>query len=356
MAFRNKAAVHDAQGSVAMPLAASFVAFARSRGIDDDELLRVARLSRPQLDDTEARLPLKRFAELIWQAKRSSDEPGLPIFFAAESDFSEVSIAGLIANASPTMADALDHLNRYSGLAISAPMKGEVPLRFESGAQNDRIVNCRSPAFAFPELTEIVFTYLITGPRRFLPSPHVVAARLDYQEPAHSQVYSNIWQCNVIFDAECCELILPKWVAGHPVRLQPPYALSILSGHADLMLANLKDQGILSRRLQVLLMRELHTGEVSAQWAAAEVGMSRQTLYRRLKDEGTSFEEILDEVRISVAIDHLAHGTATIAQIAHLTGYSDASAFSRAFKRSIGKMPGEWRRSKGGAQSGRALQ
>nr|WP_298898909.1 AraC family transcriptional regulator [uncultured Altererythrobacter sp.] len=354
MAFRNKTAVHDAQGSVAMPLAASFVAFARSRGIDDAELLRVARLSRPQLDDPEARLPLRSFAELVWQAKRSTDEPGLPLFFAAESDFSDVSIAGLIANASPTMADALDHLNRYSGLAISAPMEGEVPLRFELGAQNDRIVNCRHPAFAFPELTEIVFTYLITGPRRFLPSPHVVAARLDYQEPAHSRVYSDIWQCDVSFDAVCSELILPKWVAGHPVRLQPPYALSILSGHADLMLADLEEHGALSRRLQALMMRELHTGEVTAEWAAAEFGMSRQTLYRRLKDEGTSFEETLDEIRLSVAIDHLEHGTATIVQIAHLTGYSDASAFSRAFKRSIGKMPGAWRRSKGDVQSGRA--
>lgn len=344
MAFRNNLTPDLSGGWVAAQMAASFVTFASSQGAECEELLRASGIKQAELADGEGRVPLRRFAELVWEAKRQTGEAGLPLFFAAHADFSEVSIAGLIANASPTMSQAMEGLNQYSGLTISVPMEGDIPFRLEQGKPNDRIVNCRRPRFHFPELTELTFTYLITGPRRFLPSPHVVGVELTHPKPKHHEVYSEVWQCEVTFDAPASALIIPSWVANHPVRLQPPYALSILKEHADQLLANLEGKGEFSRRLEALIMRSLHTGRVSADWAAREIGMSRQSLYRRLAEEGTSFEDVLNRVRSAVAIDHLQNGTATVGEIALLTGYSEASAFSRAFKRWTGKMPGEWRR------------
>jgi AraC-like DNA-binding protein len=78
--------------------------------------------------------------------------------------------------------------------------------------------------------------------------------------------------------------------------------------------------------------------------------MSRQTLLRRLKAEGTTFEKVLDQLCRRMALGYLEGGEASIDEIAYLVGFSDPAAFSRAFKRWTGMSPKAMRRS----QEGRA--
>ena len=79
-------------------------------------------------------------------------------------------------------------------------------------------------------------------------------------------------------------------------------------------------------------------GEVSASLA-----MSQRTLQRNLESEGTTFLEVVDAVRRRLALAHLASGALTLHEISFLLGYSDPSAFSRAFKRWTGQTPGDYR-------------
>ena len=71
--------------------------------------------------------------------------------------------------------------------------------------------------------------------------------------------------------------------------------------------------------------------------------MSGRTSRRYLDAEGTSFREIVDEVRIQRAKQLLGDRRTSMAEIAHLLGYSDVRAFSRAFKRCVGSTPAEHR-------------
>jgi AraC-like DNA-binding protein len=71
--------------------------------------------------------------------------------------------------------------------------------------------------------------------------------------------------------------------------------------------------------------------------------MSRQTLYRRLKEEGCTFEQVLDDLRHRLALDYLTARKASVNETAYLVGFSDPAAFSRAFKRWTGKSPREMR-------------
>ncbi len=71
---------------------------------------------------------------------------------------------------------------------------------------------------------------------------------------------------------------------------------------------------------------------------ATELGLSRQTLHRRLKDEGVTLERVLDDLRHRLARRHLG-GMASVAETARLVGFSDPTAFSRAFKRWTGSSP-----------------
>ena len=83
----------------------------------------------------------------------------------------------------------------------------------------------------------------------------------------------------------------------------------------------------------------LNAGTVSVDRAARALGMSRQTLYRRLKEEGTTFEELLDAKRRQLAIRYLALDRSTVKATAYRLGFSGPAAFSRAFKRWTGISP-----------------
>ena len=92
----------------------------------------------------------------------------------------------------------------------------------------------------------------------------------------------------------------------------------------------------------------LASGEVSIDRVARELGMSRQTLYRRLKAEGTTFEELLDAKRRQLAVRYLGLDRSSVQAAAYKLGFSDPAAFSRAFKRWTGISPSSFRESPAG--------
>jgi AraC-like DNA-binding protein len=92
----------------------------------------------------------------------------------------------------------------------------------------------------------------------------------------------------------------------------------------------------------------LGAGEISIDRVARELGMSRQTLYRRLKAEGTTFEELLDAKRRQLAVRYLALDRSSVKAAAYRLGFSDPAAFSRAFKRWTGTSPSRFREAPAG--------
>lgn len=88
----------------------------------------------------------------------------------------------------------------------------------------------------------------------------------------------------------------------------------------------------------------LESGDVGIDRIARELGYSRQTLYRRLKEEGTTYERLLDGLRRRLALRLVRGQGLSVKEAAYRLGFSDPAAFSRAFKRWTGTSPGEMRR------------
>src|SRR5262249_31796360 len=96
------------------------------------------------------------------------------------------------------------------------------------------------------------------------------------------------------------------------------------------LLKELEDAEALREQVEALLVPILHTGEAGIDMVAEKLALSRQTIFRKLKAEGTTFQYVLDELRHKMALDYLRGNKASVHEIAYLVGFSDPAAFSRA--------------------------
>ncbi len=114
-------------------------------------------------------------------------------------------------------------------------------------------------------------------------------------------------------------MIDPTWAAHRVARL-PRYAFGVLTEHADALLRDLEGSKSVRGRVEGLLMPVLHTGNANMDAVAGKLGMSRQTLFRKLKAEGATFEKVLDELRHRMAADYLGARKVSVNETAYLVG------------------------------------
>ncbi len=112
-----------------------------------------------------------------------------------------------------------------------------------------------------------------------------------------------------------------------------------MSARAEELLKSLESSKTMRGRVENLLIPILHTGEVRVDIIAGNLSLSRQTLFRKLKAEGITFEKVLDELRHRLALHYLNGKKVSVNQTAYLVGFSEPAAFSRAFKRWTGSSP-----------------
>ena len=333
----------SANQSVSGGLARGYFDFAVSRGADAAALSAQAQISRDAWTDSDVRVPMERYEALVRAGKSLTAEPGLPILFAQAIDMAEYSVVGLLANASITMREALEQLNRYGQLIVEVDVGPGPRFVYEVHDGAPWLVDTRARPNDFYELTETTFTRMIHHPRSFLPRPFVLEAYVTYPEPAHRAIYDAVWRCPITFNAPRNALRTDVSLRDYPLRAQPAYAFGALSARAEQLLATLQGAKTARGRVEQLLMPVLHTGEISMDAIAATLGQSRQTLYRNLKAEGVTFEEVLDELRQRLALHYLDGKRVSVNEAAYLVGFSDRSAFARAFKRWTGSSPAQRR-------------
>ena len=166
-----------------------------------------------------------------------------------------------------------------------------------------------------------------------------VEVRLAHAAPADESPYRRLFRCPVRFDAELNALRFPAAWLDQPVAGADPAALRALERQASaLSQPDLIEK--LRRSLRVLLLQRVVSGDAVAEMLA----MHRRTLNRRLEALGTTFREVLEEVRFEAACQLLSATHLALDDIAAALGYAGVSPFTRAFRRLSGTSPGQWRR------------
>ena len=328
--------------TVAAGLARGLMELAVDKVASQPELLARSGIAAEDLTDVDRRIPLAKYVALMRAGQELANDPALALHYGETNDMSRISIVGLIADACETMAEAMVQLNRFGRLVVEFDGPKD---RFKIVAKDSGFwtVDTRENPNAFPELTESTFARAICAPRRFGVTSLAKAVHVTHKAPAYRAEYERIYGAPVTFEAEWNAVLMDeKWMT-HKIAVQPRYVFGILGEHADVLLKSLENSKTVRGRVESLLMPILHKGEANMDAIAEKIGLSRQTLFRQLKAEDTTFEKVLDELRHRLALQYLRGKKASVNETAYLVGFSEPAAFSRAFKRWTGMNPREMR-------------
>ncbi|WP_417310271.1 AraC family transcriptional regulator [Devosia sp.] len=333
------------QATVSAGLTRSILDYATDQGADRAALLAAAEIAENALADQDARVPFGAYLRLIRTAAQLTGDPALSLNHALNTRIDSQSVVGLIVHSSASVADAMNQLNRYAKLMVEVDVM-ETGERFsvEAGPDGVWIVDNRPDPNASPEITEGAFgTFIGEFRREFPDNPFALQIEVTHAAPAHAEDYARLLGCPVSFGARRNALqIAPRWLT-QTFDETSRYVFGIFTERADALLAELEQAESLRGRIEALLLPRLHKGMIAIDAVAAELGMSRATLYRRLKDEGLTFAELVDGLRARLASDYLAARKVSVNETAYLVGFSEASSFVRAFRRWTGKTPAEYR-------------
>ena len=166
--------------------------------------------------------------------------------------------------------------------------------------------------------------------------------RFSHAKPHDIGPFRRFFRAPLRFDAEQNSIAFSADWLRHPLDGNDPDLRRLLQKQIDAAEAKRKED--FPQQVKGVLQTALLTGRGGADDIAALFSMHSRTLRRRLDDFGTTFQNLVDETRYSIASRMLEDSAMEVSEIAESFGYSDASAFVRAFRRwSGGVTPTSWR-------------
>jgi AraC-like DNA-binding protein len=331
------------RATVAAGFARAFLDFAVSKGAEKRQLLERSRICSDHLAEPDNRVPFANYNSMMEAAIEMCDEPALALQFGEAVRLKDISILGHVGHAE-TAEQARQQANRYRCLAVDdgndqrlefVPEDGNVWLKFAG------VLYSENQLFTESVLARCVCDgRACDGTRHNKRWPRPKAIRFTHAEPSYRAEYDRIFDMPLEFNSSMNAVMFGEELLS--VRVAPPneYISRLVNREAEALLQRLDNSTMMRGRVEELLMPMLHTGTANVEIVAGKLGVSRQTLFRKLKTEGVTFEEILDSLRYKMALRFLKDEKITVNETAYRVGFSDAAAFSRAFKRWSGASPG----------------
>ena len=333
------------KATVTAGLPKAFLNFAAARGADRRILLQRSNISLDEILDADNRVPLASYVALLTAGIELCHEPALALLFGEAVKLQDISIVGLLGEVTETSDSGPQLLNRYAPLLIDdghcqtadfvefVPDDEKIWMKFTSSVYVDH-----------PVLTESGFARCVCTARSIFESngiqmetPFPEAIHFSHPQPEYRAEYDRIFGVPLVFDSHMNAMLVDKKYLSATTATNP-YLSQLVTRHADEMLGRLTHSRSVRAHVENLLIGVLHTGDATIGQVAKGLGFSRQTLFRKLKAEGVTFQQVLDELRQKLALEYLSKDK-TSTEVAYLLGFSDQAAFSRAFKRWTGSRP-----------------
>ncbi len=298
------------------------------------EFWRVTDLSPELVGDPDARISPAQFC-VAWSTLTRATSPTIALRIADATPSGAFGIVEYVCRSAATLGDALAQWVRYLNLLDDAV---EVGLVIEGDRACIRVLReSEAPA---PASHELCFALVTKHARQFVAQPfRITAVTLVHSgDPAPYRAW---FDAPVSFGAEHTQLVFPTSALSASLQTSDPALLQILTRAAS-ELVRAPEPTTITDRVARVIGESLQHDQANIAHVAKKLGMTERSLQRRLKEADASFNAIREEVRKQLANRYLADKLA-IAEISFLLGFSEPSAFFRAFKRWTGMTPLEAR-------------
>lgn len=294
------------------------------------------------LQAANARVPASAFSALWLAVARELDDE----FFGLDRRAMKVGSFALLCQAvisCENLDRALKRTLRGFSLFLDE-VQGELQLEGQEAVL--RIHN-RIAVPADRRFADETYLILVHGLMCWLGGRRIVPNQVDfgYPRPAHAREYTLMYSQHLGFDADCTRMRFDAKLLAGPVVQNAATLQQFLRTAPQSVFLKYKNEDSWTARLR----KRLRDCVGLSAWPvfediATEYATTPTTLRRRLEAEGTSYQDIKDQLRSDLAIDRLCHSTLSVDEIGAELGFHDASAFHRAFKRWNGLQPGEYRK------------
>jgi AraC-like DNA-binding protein len=313
---------------------------ATRQGVDRYDLIRGTGFSLKDFRNSDTLKSYDQVVALIERALKLCPLPGLGLRIGRDESPTQWGILGYAMMCCRTLRDMMTMLIKYHRIAASM---AEFYFSEENVLARLEVRPPWALREALPTIVEEHFSStlsaarILTGRKEIRP----IEVNLSYAAPPYARMYRECFGCPVHFSQPSNTLLLDnKWLES-PIMHSSSISSHMAERICELQLRRQYIEHDIVHRVRYLLLKCTDTFP-DAEAIAQILHMTSRTLRNRLREQGTSFQSILDDVRQQLAVNYLA-STLSLADISALVGFNDVSNFRRAFKKWTGKNPSEFR-------------
>jgi AraC-like DNA-binding protein len=310
-------------------------------GMDAGAVAARAGLSGATLRDPDARVPATKSDALWREAFTSARDPRLALHAAEAVRFGSYRVLDYLGTTGPALGDGLRRVAAYfrlidpRGTLHVIESERAVELVFES-----------ADGSPLPDAAqEYTLAVLLLRAREATAEPwNPLRVSFTFAPPHDIDEHVRVFRVRPRFRAAAAAIALSRDTWELPTRSPDPELFALLDAHARVLLDRAPAAEKLVERVRLVVGTELPGAPPSLSLVARRLGTSPRSLQRRLDAGATSYTELVDSVRRERAETFLLARDVSLAEVSWLVGFSDQSAFTRAFKRWTGRTPSEYRR------------
>ena len=315
---------------------------AKMLNLDIGQLLLTSGIDPALAFSQDEQLPFIKVAKIREIVRSHFPHDSFAIEVGEGMPIGELGVVDYVCIQSTSIADAMENLSRYFRL-VAHPNLGLTFQNKEDGGYLESAFHCNvNDRVGWFEQQSVEFTFSVILNRiRYATglniSPKSLCLR--YPKPDNIETYERVFGQSIEFNCEKNRMILSK----EHLSLSPLKAdfrlYKLLRRYVDDAIEKIPDATDIEGRVLHVLKERIQTGEATIKTIAPLLYMSPRTLHRKLQDAGTSFNELREKLCCELAKNYLNDHGLNISDISYLLGFSQVSAFHRAFKRWMGTTP-----------------
>jgi AraC-like DNA-binding protein len=313
------------------------------RGVDPQLIFDACDVPLQTTTDPMLRLTNKEISKLFRASVEATSDPAFGLLVGQSLHPGNLHALGYALMSSTSLRDYCQRLqNYYKIVSQSAQIRTE-----ETADEFLLITKVTAPDLCWE--THDAYNALMVRFIRFIYSPAFSPLRIEFMRPEpqrNVQEYRDYFKCEIRFDSPEAVIAMSPDILDTPL---PGASRELAHMHDQTSMQYLKriEKQDIINRVRTMIVEELSSSAITKQRVADKLCMSSRSLQMKLAAKDTSFQEILDSTRQSLALGYLEQSAISVTEAAYLLGFSDVSNFTRAFKRWTGKAPREFRQSLG---------